>query len=70
GECAYQYCGRGGLSWAIPYCAGVLALGWQLRPDLTPAQMHDLLYRSAYVNGDGQQFINPPEFIRLVKEMP
>lgn len=68
GECAYQYCGRGGLSWAIPYCAGVLALGWQLRPDLTPAQMHDLLYRSAYVNADGQQFINPPEYIRLVKE--
>ena len=35
GEPSYQYDGRAGLSWAIPYTAGVLALGWQARPDLT-----------------------------------
>jgi len=29
---SYQYTGRGGLSWAAPYLAGVLAMGWQLRP--------------------------------------
>lgn len=25
---SYQYCGQGGLSWGIPYAAGVLAMGW------------------------------------------
>jgi subtilisin family serine protease len=37
GQCSYQYDGQGGLSWSIPYCAGVMALGWQVRPDLTAA---------------------------------
>lgn len=35
GHPGYQYCGPGGLSWAIPYVAGVLALGWQVRSEKT-----------------------------------
>ena len=66
-EFAYQYCGRGGLSWSIPYCAGVLALGWQLRPDLSPKQMRDLLFRSAHTKSDGSKIIDPPEFIRHIR---
>ena len=68
GEFAYQYCGRGGLSWTIPYCAGVLALGWEVNPDLSPQQIRDLLFRSAYVNKTGQRIINPRQFIRFVKK--
>jgi len=67
GKFGYQYCGRGGLSWAIPYCSGVLALGWQLRPELTAEQMHNLLFQSAYVNENQIKIINPKEFIRLVR---
>jgi serine protease AprX len=67
GECGYQYDGEGGLSWSIPYCAGVLALGWQAQPHLTPQEMRELLFKSAYKNSDGALIINPPEFIRLVK---
>jgi len=67
GDCSYQYCGQGGLSWSIPYCAGILALGWELRPDLTSNQMRELLFQSAYVNEQGASFINPPEFVKLVK---
>ena len=67
GDCGYQYCGEGGLSWAIPYCAGVLALGWQARPELTAPEMRELLFKSAYKTPDGTLIINPPEFIRLVK---
>jgi hypothetical protein len=67
GDFGYIYWGRGGLSWAIPYCAGVLALGWQLRPDLTPEQMRELLFKSAYIKKDGAKIINPEKFIRLVK---
>jgi serine protease AprX len=66
GKFGYQYCGRGGLSWAIPYCAGVLALGWQVRPDITPEQMRELLFQSAYVKNNQAKIINPKEFIRLV----
>jgi len=43
GQNSYVYWGRGGLSWSIPYAAGVLALGWEVRPDLTPEEMRDLL---------------------------
>ena len=67
GDCGYQYDGEGGLSWSIPFCAGVLALGWQAQPDLTAQEMRELLFKSAYKTSDGALIINPPEFIRLVK---
>ena len=67
GDFSYQYCGRGGLSWAIPYCAGVLALGWQVNPDLRPEQMRELLFKSAYRKKTGAKIINPGNFIRFVK---
>jgi len=68
GEFGYQYCGRGGLSWSIPYCAGVLAMGWQVNPDLPPEQMRELLFKSAYVHKSGAKIINPKKFIKLVKK--
>jgi len=67
GRCEFQYCGRGGLSWTIPYCAGVLAMGWQVRPDIPPDQMRELLFESALKKGDAT-FINPPAFIEMVKK--
>jgi hypothetical protein len=67
GDCSYQYCGTGGLSWSIPYCAGVLALGWQLRPDISPERMRELLFKSAYIKKDGTKIINPGRFIQFVK---
>jgi serine protease AprX len=67
GDFAYQYTGRGGLSWSIPYLSGVLALGWQVRPDLSGAQLLDILFDSAYATNDGLKIINPGAFIDLVK---
>jgi len=64
----YQYCGRGGLSWSIPYCAGVLAMGWQVNPELPPEQMRELLFKSAFTKRNGAKIINPKKFIRLVKK--
>jgi len=68
GDCSYQYCGKGGLSWSIPYCAGVLAMGWQIRPDLTPEQMRELILKSGFNKKNGAKIINPKKFIRLVKK--
>jgi len=64
---SYQYCGRGGLSWAIPYGAGVLALGWQIRPDLSATQMQKILIESGYLTSDRARIINPGNFIAKVK---
>lgn len=67
GDFSYQYYGRGGLSWAIPYCAGMLALGWQVNPDLGAEQIRDLLSKSAYIKKGGARIIYPRKFIQLVK---
>jgi len=68
GKFGYQYNGQGGLSWAIPYCAGVLAMGWQMNPELSFEEMRDLLFQSAYVSQSGEKIINPVEFIKLVRK--
>ena len=67
GEYIYTHWGEGGLSWAVPYVAGVLALGWQVNPDLDAQTMKDLLFESAWVNGDGCHMIDPPAFIEMVR---
>jgi len=69
-EFGYRYCGQGGQSWAIPYCAGVFALGWQVRPDLSPEQMRQLLFESCHIKENGARIINPVEFIRAVRKAP
>ncbi len=68
GDFGYQYGLRGGLSWAIPYVAGVMALGWQVRPELSGEQMFQLLLQSAYIRDGTSKIIHPKEFLRLVKE--
>lgn len=63
----YTYWGEGGLSWGIPYAAGVLALGWQVNPELDAQTMMDLLLQSSYVNREGNHIIDPPAFVELVQ---
>jgi len=67
GEYDYRYDGVGGQSWAVPYVSGVLALGWQVNPELDYKTMKELLFQSSWVNENGLHFINPPEFIEAVK---
>ena len=64
---SYQYVGKGGLSWTVPYLSGVLAMGWQINPNLTSSQLLDMVYASAYVTDDNQKVINPTAFIEMVK---
>jgi hypothetical protein len=67
GEFSYQYCGKGGLSWAIPYVAGVLAMGWQVNPGLGPEQMKEILFNSAADGQNGVKIIDPQRFIGMVR---
>ncbi len=64
---SYQFSGDGGLSWSTPYLTGVLAMGWQVNPDLTSSQILDMLYASAYITENKMKVINPKAFIDLVK---
>jgi hypothetical protein len=70
GEYSYQYTGRGGLSWAEPYLVGVLAMGWQLRPDISGQEMIKLLHSSAYIKENGVKIIQPKVFVDSVKDYP
>ena len=65
---SYVYWGRGGLSWSLPYATGVLALGWEVRPDLTPQEMRKLLLQSAHKTPKGARIIDPQAFIRQVEK--
>lgn len=67
GRFTYQYNARGGVSWAIPYVAGVLAMGWQVNPRLGPEQMKEMLLKSAAKGQNGEKVINPRRFIAMVK---
>ena len=64
---SYQYDGPGGISWTVPYLSGVLAMGWQINPDLTSFQLLDKVYASAYVTENNHKVINPKAFIEMVK---
>ncbi len=58
---------KGGYSDSIPYAAGILAMGWQIRPELHHQQMRELLFKSAFTKSNGAKIINPKKFIRLVR---
>ncbi len=68
GDCSYQYTGKGGLSWGIPYAAGVLALGWQLNPNLSSDEMIEILFETCTTANDGSNIIDPVKFIEAINK--
>ena len=67
GQCGYRYDVQGGLSWGIPYCVGVMALGWQVAPALTNEEMLTLLVSTAAPTADGARMVDPVKFIEAVE---
>ena len=68
GSPSYQYTGQGGLSWGIPYAAGVLALGWQINPTLDNDQIVQILFETCTIASDGSNMINPIAFIDAINK--
>ena len=68
GNPSYQYTGQGGQSWSIPYAAGVLALGWQVAPELDGETMLQLLKDTCATAHDGSHIIDPTAFIEAARE--
>ncbi len=65
---SYQYQGIGGLSWAIPYVVGVLALGWQVNPDLSPDEIFQILLDTAAKDEFGHRIVNPAAFVEAIED--
>ena len=70
GPNAYTYDRVGGLSWTVPYLAGVAALGLQIDPSLKPGEIVRLWKETASKTKVGP-VINPGAFVEAVqKKLP
>lgn len=67
GEKEYTFGAQGGLSWGAPYLAGVIALGYQIDPNLKSKDIYKYL-RETGTTFNGGCIINPKAFIEKVKE--
>jgi subtilisin family serine protease len=66
GPDVYTYEIEGGMSWAVPYLAGVAALACQIDPEITPAQIVQLWTATATKTEAGP-IVSPPGFIETVR---
>lgn len=67
---AYTYFGNGGLSWATPYLAGVLALGLQVNPSAAPEDLFAAVIETAWTFGEEGmmgKLLNPVGFLDAVR---
>lgn len=64
---AYAYYGSGGLSWAAPYAAGLLALGLQVKPGATAAELFKAMVDTATPFSTGGKLINPAAYLQVLK---
>lgn len=69
GDDAFRYEEKGGLSWAIPYLAGVFALASQVQPGLSNEEFLHIVKKTAGKNREGIEVINPSGIIEEVKKM-
>lgn len=64
----YLYNGKGGMSWAVPYLAGLFALALQVNPNLTREEIADAINKTARMNKKGLRVVNPRGFIEAIKK--
>ena len=78
GDTDYVFYANGGLSWAVPYVAGLYALGAQVYPDLTPELFWQTLRQTAaeaQVQGaEGKTYqthflVQPVQFIEKLQSL-
>ncbi|NLI75686.1 MAG: hypothetical protein GX442_04500 [Candidatus Riflebacteria bacterium] len=67
GEKEFTFGAKGGLSWGAPYLAGVIALGFQIAPDLSEEDVFRLL-RGTGTPFNGGVIVNPGGFIQKIQE--
>jgi hypothetical protein len=66
GSDVYHYERQGGLSWTVPYLAGLAALAYQVDPEIEPDEIVNLWKQTA-MKTDAGPIVNPVGFIEAVK---
>ncbi len=69
GDGEYRYQSSAGISWSIPYLAGVFALAMQVNPDLTNKIFLEIVHNTVGKTRKGLKVINPEGIIEEVKKM-
>ena len=64
----YTFWADGGISWGAPYLAGLIALGYQVNPNLKEEDIYKYL-RETGTPFNGGYIINPKEFMEKINEM-
>ena len=72
----YELGHEGGMSWAVPWCAGLYALCCQVKPDITPQEFIEALKSTAATTDlihEGRTYrfgkiVNPPEVIKTLRQ--
>jgi len=67
-EGQYMYNGKGGISWSVPYLAGLFALVLQVNPNIQREEIAEIIKESVVINKKGLRIVNPKGIIDLVKE--
>jgi subtilisin family serine protease len=68
GPDVYHYERQGGLSWTVPYLAGLAALAYQVNPEIKPDEIVNLWKQTA-VKTDAGPIVNPAGFIDAVRKI-
>ena len=63
----YSYYSKGGISWSIPYLAGIFTLMLQVNKNLKMEEMVKIIHDTVFVNKNGLKIINPRGIIDTVK---
>jgi hypothetical protein len=63
----YMYDGKGGMSWSVPYLAGLFALALQVNPNLIKQEIADAINGTASLNKNGLKVVNPRGFVEAIK---
>lgn len=73
GENKYVFYYSGGMSWVVPYVAGMYALCCQVNPNITPGEFAKAVQRTAskVIFDDGKEYniLNPEALINRIKEI-
>lgn len=65
----YMHQGRGGISWSVPYLAGIFALALQVKPGIKSEQLAGIVKETSIINKQGLRIINPQGIIDRVKKI-
>ncbi|MCU0914560.1 MAG: hypothetical protein MUC88_08365 [Planctomycetes bacterium] len=66
GRDVYTYWVEGGMSWTVPYLAGLAALAFQVDPEIPPAQIVEL-WKATVTKTAAGPVVNPAGFIEAVR---